>query len=601
MTTGDFQMLYIRFNITAVEKQIGGAYGTACYKTVFKNTPVNLLNGCRVYMGDSAKTLAGKENVCVIGLAAPQQKLEAIKQALSSNSEFMAVSAINSLEFAPIGAEPLVLDGTFTTDGDQLKYWAKWSFDFLKKENGFMQSGSSTSVPQVEPGQAEKPSQAEIIQQKSQQFQSIEVIPKQRHGCLWAWLIMAIIAHAGIALMFGFGDDVLNGIEDSARIWSVIAAVINLVCIILIFNWKRIGFWGLCATTVLAFIINLNAGMPLQAIAGLSGIAILYGVLMMQQGGISGWQNMEGLLHGKGVSAGFRPEKIAAWGLIITSVWDTGNILYHAGFQLPFTAYLPSAGYLVFGILLLAGKPETYRKTAYPVLLVTATGILLSKILSEYNVLIPDISSIVLFVFAALIVLTGKKWVTFTAAILLLIAGGFELVHLIKFFVYSYENSYLMMSLLFSLTFIASNIFLAIYFILPARKKVIEYENRQPADTAATGLVSGNTSPTVPGDSAIIHFYRRGSMKGCLISFDVYLGDVAVFRATNKSRASVPVKTEGVYSLRAKTESSTEIPVDIRFGREYFVRCSLGFGAFVGRPKIELVDENTGRAEFYHL
>lgn len=51
-------------------------------------------------------------------------------------------------------------------------------------------------------------------------------------------------------------------------------------------------------------------------------------------------------------------------------------------------------------------------------------------------------------------------------------------------------------------------------------------------------------------------------------------------------------------TLWAKTESKVEVPVDFEYGREYYLRCGVKMGAFVGRPTLELVDHTTGKLEF---
>jgi hypothetical protein len=42
----------------------------------------------------------------------------------------------------------------------------------------------------------------------------------------------------------------------------------------------------------------------------------------------------------------------------------------------------------------------------------------------------------------------------------------------------------------------------------------------------------------------------------------------------------------------------TEIPIEIEFGKEYYIRCGVSMGAFVGKPSFTLVDNRTGKAEF---
>jgi hypothetical protein len=136
MVMENISILYVRFDIDAVEKKFNaGAYGWACYKTVFRNVPADLLQGSQVSMGDSYATLSGRENVCIIGLSAPAEQLQSIRQVLSQNAEFKSVSASNPFASASDGVtEPLVSDGLYTKDGGQLTDWAKNAYDSLKKD-----------------------------------------------------------------------------------------------------------------------------------------------------------------------------------------------------------------------------------------------------------------------------------------------------------------------------------------------------------------------------------------------------------------------------------------------------------------------------------
>jgi hypothetical protein len=40
------------------------------------------------------------------------------------------------------------------------------------------------------------------------------------------------------------------------------------------------------------------------------------------------------------------------------------------------------------------------------------------------------------------------------------------------------------------------------------------------------------------------------------------------------------------------------VPIDVVFGKSYYLRCGIKMGALVGRPTLELVDYQTGKAEF---
>lgn len=99
------------------------------------------------------------------------------------------------------------------------------------------------------------------------------------------------------------------------------------------------------------------------------------------------------------------------------------------------------------------------------------------------------------------------------------------------------------------------------------------------------------------GDYAILHVYRTGG-PGALVSYDLHLGDSTICRVKNNFCESIKINKEGLNSLWAKTESKSEIPIKIELGKAYYIRCGITMGAFVGRPKIEMIDETVGKREY---
>lgn len=98
-------------------------------------------------------------------------------------------------------------------------------------------------------------------------------------------------------------------------------------------------------------------------------------------------------------------------------------------------------------------------------------------------------------------------------------------------------------------------------------------------------------------DHAILYVYRTGGA-GALVSYNLSLGDSVICRVTNKFRQKIEVRKEGTYELWAKTESKASIPIDIKKGRTYYIRCGIGMGVVVGRPTLDLVDHRTGKTEY---
>ncbi len=101
-------------------------------------------------------------------------------------------------------------------------------------------------------------------------------------------------------------------------------------------------------------------------------------------------------------------------------------------------------------------------------------------------------------------------------------------------------------------------------------------------------------------DYALVHIYRYGGA-GALIGYDLYLGQEQLCRVVNSFKTTIEVKQFGMNSIWARTEVKEEIPIDIEAGKHYYIRCSLGMGAFIGRPRLELVDWQTGKIEFESL
>ncbi len=122
---------------------------------------------------------------------------------------------------------------------------------------------------------------------------------KQRHGCVTAWLILMIIANSLTALTYLLAREFISQslpveIPATMMIALAILGIGNVVFSIMLFNWKRTGFWGFVATSLLAFIINLVIGLGIgQSLFGLIGIGVLYAVLQFKKADVSAWENLE--------------------------------------------------------------------------------------------------------------------------------------------------------------------------------------------------------------------------------------------------------------------------------------------------------------------
>lgn len=96
---------------------------------------------------------------------------------------------------------------------------------------------------------------------------------------------------------------------------------------------------------------------------------------------------------------------------------------------------------------------------------------------------------------------------------------------------------------------------------------------------------------------ALLHVYRP-SGAGSLVSYDLHLGDTVICRVSNRWRKTIWVRKDGMNTLWARTETKENLPINITIGKEYYIRCGIQMGAFVGRPKLEAVDSQLGKLEY---
>ena len=120
---------------------------------------------------------------------------------------------------------------------------------------------------------------------------------KKRHGCLTALLIVMIVVNAGTALVYLLGSAALGEEFPDAPGWAFPAltalALANTVFALSLWFWKKWGFWGFVGSALITLVVNLEIGVPPgQALAGLVGVALLYGTLQIGDAN-KGWPQLE--------------------------------------------------------------------------------------------------------------------------------------------------------------------------------------------------------------------------------------------------------------------------------------------------------------------
>jgi hypothetical protein len=101
-------------------------------------------------------------------------------------------------------------------------------------------------------------------------------------------------------------------------------------------------------------------------------------------------------------------------------------------------------------------------------------------------------------------------------------------------------------------------------------------------------------------DYALLHFYRSSSA-GMLVSYDLHLGDSVICRVKNNWKESIKINSPGESVLWAQTEAKSQLPLVIRNGKEYYIRCGISIGFVVGNPTLELMDNQSGFLEYQSI
>jgi len=123
--------------------------------------------------------------------------------------------------------------------------------------------------------------------------------PKQRHGCVTAWLILMIVVNA--AAMF-YSLISTNSDLDPYRMvipeWIYLTLALislcNVVFAVMLLKWKKIAFWGFVVTSILTMGLNIYAGLGVaQSLVGLLGVGVLFAILQIKEDGKSAWENLE--------------------------------------------------------------------------------------------------------------------------------------------------------------------------------------------------------------------------------------------------------------------------------------------------------------------
>jgi hypothetical protein len=117
-----------------------------------------------------------------------------------------------------------------------------------------------------------------------------------RHWFLSLWLILLALANLLTAIGTPLSIHELRerGYAVSpVFIWVITGcALANVLFAVLLWRWRRVGFYGIVVTSLMALGVNLAAGFGIaQALSGLAGVVILF-VLLNLGGARSAWRRL---------------------------------------------------------------------------------------------------------------------------------------------------------------------------------------------------------------------------------------------------------------------------------------------------------------------
>ena len=120
---------------------------------------------------------------------------------------------------------------------------------------------------------------------------------RKRHGFTSFWIILSLIGFIIIGAVYLFSPQLiaqnLNVSNNMIMVYGIVSMV-GVLGNILLLCWKKIGFWIFIGISAISLILNLVIGLNIgQALFGLIGIAIMWGVLKIRKNGKTTWEQLE--------------------------------------------------------------------------------------------------------------------------------------------------------------------------------------------------------------------------------------------------------------------------------------------------------------------
>jgi hypothetical protein len=124
-------------------------------------------------------------------------------------------------------------------------------------------------------------------------------VKNQRHWFVSLWLILIVASNILMGFIYLiFSDEIfsylVHGISKPMHSLLVLICILNVFFAVLLWEWRKWGFWGFLCSTVVMFLANIKLEVELyKALTGMLSIVVLYLVLQIKQDGISAWSQLE--------------------------------------------------------------------------------------------------------------------------------------------------------------------------------------------------------------------------------------------------------------------------------------------------------------------
>ncbi|PKB43625.1 hypothetical protein AX016_1829 [Cellulophaga sp. RHA19] len=94
-------------------------------------------------------------------------------------------------------------------------------------------------------------------------------------------------------------------------------------------------------------------------------------------------------------------------------------------------------------------------------------------------------------------------------------------------------------------------------------------------------------------DYAKVYIYRPKMITGSFIGYKVRMDtDSIVCRARNGEKCELKIYDFGKHTFWAKTESTDSVTIDIKKGKEYFIRCAMNPGFITAKPYLNEIESH---------